>query len=86
MLGYLRMNVGQATEALVSVGSAVFTNDTEGKSDPETNMKNLKKSIEKMLQANNLPLDIKMDDKRRPSAACKVYVLRRGTPACLIRL
>ena len=66
------MNVNQAIEALLTIASSTFSSaHNEGKA-PEQNMKNLKASIEDLLQMWQIPLQTKMFDKARPTN-CKVY-------------
>ena len=78
MLGSLRMNVDQAVDALLAVASAIFPSDSGGTPNPETNSKNLRGAVEDILQARQIPLDRKMNDKATsPSTACKVWVLCR---------
>lgn len=74
LLGYLRMNVDEAIEGLVSVASAVFPNNSYQDIDPELNMKNLRAAIEEILQARSIPLETPMHDKQQPPQTCKVYV------------
>jgi hypothetical protein len=74
MLGHLRMNVNEAIDALLEVALSVFPEGSQQTSDPETNSRNLKMSIERLLQARGLPPDTKMVDRSRPSMRCNVYV------------
>ncbi len=75
MLGYLRMNVDDAIENLLSVASAVFPHEVYEEADREANMKRLQASIQKLLESRGMPIDTQMHDKRQPPAKCKVYVL-----------
>ena len=66
------MNVDQAVNALFDVISAVFPENPQETSTPETNSRKLKKAIEDMLQAREVPLSTKMRDPNRPQPQCKV--------------
>jgi hypothetical protein len=74
MLGLLRMSVDEAIEALLVVAFSVFPEVSQQPSDRETNSRNLKESIESLLQARKIPLDTKLHDRNRLSTRCKVYV------------
>jgi hypothetical protein len=75
-LGHYGWNVHRAVKALLPTAFAFFLHDFQGKSDPEANMKSLKGAIEDLLRTRGLPVDLKMHDERRPTAACKMYVSR----------
>ncbi|KIM27411.1 hypothetical protein M408DRAFT_71387, partial [Serendipita vermifera MAFF 305830] len=68
MLGHLRMAVDQVVDGLLAIVSAVFPFGVEEELDLDRNTKNLTQAVEKMLHAAGIPLDIKMNDTRRPSA------------------
>ena len=72
IIGHLRMNVDEAIDALLSVASAIFSSDTRGKPDLDTNTKHLKEAVEEILQARGIPLDTKMNDDRSQPVNCKV--------------
>ncbi|KIM31633.1 hypothetical protein M408DRAFT_63973 [Serendipita vermifera MAFF 305830] len=74
LLGYLKMNVDDAIDALVSVASAVFPPDAYEASDREENLNNLKEAVEALLEEKNVPLDMKMHDRRQPSTNCKIAI------------
>jgi hypothetical protein len=74
MLGYLRMNVDEAIDALITVATAIFPEGSQGIGDPEANSRNLKDAIEDMLQARNIPVNTKMYERCQPQPRCKVYV------------
>ena len=74
MLGYLRMNVDQALDAILTIVSAVFPYDPEAEITAETNTRNLVAAVEDMLQAIGVPLDTRLHDKRLANPKCKVYV------------
>jgi len=71
LLGHLRMNVEQAIDALLTVASVVFPDDIESKIDPDVNSKNLKQTLEDILQNRGVSLDTLMRDQGRPSTRCK---------------
>jgi hypothetical protein len=73
MLGHLRMNVGQAIGALVSLASMLFPEVSDGAFDREENLAILKQVIEDTLQARGFAPDTKMNDTVRPATRCKVY-------------
>jgi hypothetical protein len=69
------MNMDEAIEAFLDVALAVFPNDPCPNSDPETNARLLRESVENILQTRGIPPSQRMQEKRRESAGCKVYVL-----------
>jgi hypothetical protein len=73
-LGHLRMNVDEATEALLDVALAVFPNSSQPNSDPETRMGRLSESVKNILQNRGIPPDRKMHEKGEEPRGCKVYV------------
>jgi hypothetical protein len=74
MLGHLRMTTEEAIDALLTIASAIFPYDPGNAESPEDNLRNLKVAIEDLLEAQNIPPETKMNDKRLPSVKCKVYV------------
>jgi hypothetical protein len=73
MLGHLRMNVDEAVDALITVATTVFGEDSQDPVDPVTNSKHLKEAIEELLQTREIPVDSKMYERDRPQTRCKVY-------------
>jgi hypothetical protein len=73
MLGYLRMNVEEAIDALINVATAVFSEESQDAINPNSNSKNLKNTIEEMLQTREIPAHFKMYERDRPQTRCKVY-------------
>jgi hypothetical protein len=86
MLGHLRMNVDKAIDALITVATAIFPEGSQGITDPGDNSRNLKDSIEDMLQARNIPVNTKMYERSRPQPRCKVYVYSLTPPLREIQL
>jgi hypothetical protein len=72
MLGYLRMNVEEAINALLTVATAVFAEGSQATVDPDANSKNLKESIEGILQTRKIPIKTKMYERDRQQTGCKV--------------
>jgi hypothetical protein len=72
MLGHLRMNVDQAIDALITVATAVFSDNSEDVADPENNSMKLKEAIEDMLQTRGIPVGAKMYERGGPQTRCKV--------------
>jgi hypothetical protein len=66
------MNVDEAIDALITVATAIFPEDSQDTTDPEANSRNLKEAIENMLQARNIQLNTKMYERSRPQPRCKV--------------
>ena len=73
-LGHLRMNVDEAIEVLQDVALAVFPDNSQPKSDPETRMRQLGESVKSILQARGIPPDRKMQDTGEGFEGCKLYV------------
>jgi hypothetical protein len=73
MLGHLRMNVGQAIGALVSLASMLFPEVSDRPFDREENLVILKQVIEDTLQARGFASDMKMNNTAQPATRCKVY-------------
>ena len=69
------MNVDDAIDGLVSVAAAVFPDQPPAMPDKEDNLKKLKEAVGDLLQARDISLDTKMNDKRRPSGKCNMYVV-----------
>jgi hypothetical protein len=74
MLGYLRMTVDEAINALLTITRAVFVCDLDVEASLESNMKKIKSAIEDMLRARNIQGDTKMYDKSAQAVKCKVCV------------
>jgi hypothetical protein len=74
LLGHLRMNVDEATEALLDVALAVFPNGSQPDPDPEVRMEKLSESVKNILQTRGIPPDRKMQEKDEGCRGCKVYV------------
>jgi hypothetical protein len=68
------MNVDDATEALLDVSLAIFPDEAHHNSDMETNTRQLRDSVENILQTRGIPLDRKMQEKGQGLVGCKVYV------------
>jgi hypothetical protein len=73
-LGYLRMNVDEAIEALQNVALAVFPDSLNPISDLDTCTKQLSESVKSILQSRGIPPDRKMQETGEEFAGCKVYV------------
>jgi hypothetical protein len=74
LIGHLRMNLNEAVDTVLEVASAVFLEEPQQTIDRDSNSKELKKAVEGILEARNIPLNTKMNDPQRPPAKCKVYV------------
>jgi hypothetical protein len=72
MLGHLRMNVEEAIDALITVATAVFGEDSQDTATPEASSEHLKEAIEEMLQAREISVKAKMYERDRPQTRCKV--------------
>jgi hypothetical protein len=72
MLGHLRMNVEEATDALVTIADHVFPEGSGSHLNRDLNTIKLKEAVEEMLQGKGISLDTKMNDVRRPAGRCKV--------------
>jgi hypothetical protein len=73
MLGHLRMNVDEAIDALITVATAVFGEDSQDIAAPEANSKHLKEAIEEIIQTREIRVNSKMYERDRPQTRCKVY-------------
>jgi len=73
LLGYLRMNVDEAIEALLDIALTIFPGESPN-SSPETRTGQLRESVENILQVRGVPLDRKMQDISEEPVGCKVYV------------
>ncbi|KIM28992.1 hypothetical protein M408DRAFT_329034 [Serendipita vermifera MAFF 305830] len=62
MLGYLRMNVNQAIDEVLTLTDLLSFNKSNGDIDREINSNSLKESLENMLQARRIALETKMKD------------------------
>jgi hypothetical protein len=74
LIGHLRMNLNDAVDTLLEVASAVFPEVPQRTVDRDTNTNKLRKAVEDVLEARNIPLDTKMNDPQGPPSKCKVYV------------
>jgi hypothetical protein len=74
LIGHLRMNLNDAIDTLLEVASAVFPEVPQQTIDHDSNTKELRKAVEGILEARNIPLNTKMNDPQRPPTTCKVYV------------
>jgi hypothetical protein len=72
MLGYLRMTVDEAINALLTITHVVFVSALDVEATPESNMKKIKAAIENMLRTRNIQPDTKMYDKSVQPVKCKV--------------
>jgi len=68
------MNVDEAIEALLDVALSIFPGDHPNY-DAETRTKQLRESVESILQTRRIPLDRKMQEEGEEPLGCKVYVL-----------
>jgi len=66
------MTPEEAIKELGMIAQAVFPQESTELTTPTTNMSNLRKAIEDMLERRGLPIDIKLNDKQLASAKCKV--------------
>jgi hypothetical protein len=74
LIGHLHMNLNEAIDTLLEVASAVFPEEPQQTIDHDSNTKELRKAVESILDARNIPLNTKMNDPQRPPTKCKVYV------------
>ena len=75
MLGLLRMKVDEAIEALFAIACTVFPDGSQAVVDRDRNTENLKGAIGALLEQRGFSPDAKMNEQKRPSERCKVYVL-----------
>ncbi|KIM29976.1 hypothetical protein M408DRAFT_99729 [Serendipita vermifera MAFF 305830] len=73
-LGYLRMTIDEAIDALLTIASSVFPYDPSANATPEENMETLRAAVESMLEAKGVPTDTKIQDKGQSSTKCKVAI------------
>jgi hypothetical protein len=66
------MPVSQAIDELVILGTTLFPADTETTPTPEQNSLRLKELVQEMLQRQQIPIDIKLNDHRLARSRCKV--------------
>ena len=71
-VGHLRMTPEEAIEELSMIAQAVFSNEPTELTTPTTNMSNLRRAVEDMLERRGIPIDVKLNDKQLASAKCKV--------------
>jgi hypothetical protein len=84
LIGYLRMNYNETVDTLLEVASAVFPEEPQQTINSDANTRELKKAVESILEARNIPLNTKMNDPQRPPTKCKVYVSSLGYSHFLI--
>jgi hypothetical protein len=75
LIGHLRMNLNETIDALLEVASAVFPEEPPQTIDRDSNTRELRKAVEVILEARNIPLNTKMNDPQSPRTNCKVYVI-----------
>jgi hypothetical protein len=68
------MNVDEAIETLLDVSLAIFPDEARHNSDIEANTRQLRDSVENILQTRGIPLDRKMQEKGEGPLGCKTYV------------
>jgi hypothetical protein len=68
------MTADQTIDSLLAVASAVFPDESDRKSTPEMNMKNLREAIKDVLEARSIPVETRMNDKTSTQTKCKVCV------------
>ena len=71
-VGHLRMTPEEAIEELSMIAQAVFSNEPTELTTPTTNMSNLRRAVEDMLERRGIPTDVKLYDKQLARAKCKV--------------
>jgi hypothetical protein len=71
-VGPLRMTPEEAIEELGMVAHAVFLNTSSELTTPKTNMSNLRRALEDMLDRRGLPTNIKLNAEHLVTAKCKV--------------
>ena len=86
MLGHLRMNVSQTIDALLDITGALFLENSDKLIDRESSSLCLKETIESIIQARGIDLDIKMNDNRYTAKRTKVYALSVFSSLCLMYL
>ncbi|KIM19774.1 hypothetical protein M408DRAFT_83065, partial [Serendipita vermifera MAFF 305830] len=74
MLGYLRMNVDQATDELLALTNVLVFDGSNGDIDREKNSNDLTKSLEKMLRTRAIAPETEMKDTKLPSKRSKVVL------------
>ncbi len=71
-VGRLRMTPEEAIEEIAMIAHAVFPNEPTELTTPTTNMSNLRRAVEHMLERRRIPINIKLYDRQLASAKCKV--------------
>ena len=71
-VGHLRMTPEEAIGELAMIAHTVFPKDPTELTTPTTNMSNLRKAVEDILERRGLPTNIKLHDKQHARAKCKV--------------
>ena len=72
-VGRLRMTPEEAMEELSTIAQAVFPNEPTELTTPRSNLANLQRAVEDMLERRGLSTTIKLNDKKLAIAKCKVY-------------
>jgi len=75
LLGHLEWDIAKVINTVHEVAKAIFPEDRPPIHDPKQNLSNLERAIEKVLDDNNLPVDLRLIDDRKESPKCKVWVL-----------
>ncbi|KIM24402.1 hypothetical protein M408DRAFT_44572, partial [Serendipita vermifera MAFF 305830] len=73
MLGLLRMNVEETIDGLLDVAYSVFPDVSSDMINREANTRNLRRAVEGILRARNVPLEAKMKQDSRKQTRCKMY-------------
>jgi hypothetical protein len=71
-VGRLRMTPEEAIEEIAMIAHAVFPNEPTELATPTTNMSNLRRAVEDMLERRGFPTTIKLNDRKLATAKCKV--------------
>jgi hypothetical protein len=66
------MTPEEAIEELAMIAQAVFPNEPTELTTPRSNMSNLQRALEDMLERRGLSTTIKLNDKKLANAKCKV--------------
>jgi len=74
LIGHLRLNYNEIVNTLLEVATTVSPEGSQQTLDRDANTDQLKKIVESILEAMNVPLDTKMNDLQRPPTRCKVQV------------
>ena len=71
-VGHLRMTPEEAIEELAMIAQAVFPNEPTELTTPRSNLANLQRAVEDMLERRGLSTTIRLNDKKLATAKCKV--------------